>query len=99
MADLFAGRFAVVSSGASRPVLVQVVGLDSVEDYARVMLFLERLTAVQALSLERLEGDAAVFRLVLRGSTEALAESIALGRLLERNLAGSGAELSYRVAQ
>lgn len=99
VADLFAGRFAVVSSGASRPVLVEVVGLDSVEDYARVMLFLERLTAVQALSLERLEGDAAVFRLVLRGSTEALAESIALGRLLERNLAGSGAELSYRVAQ
>jgi hypothetical protein len=99
VADLFAGRFAVVSSGESRAVQVEVRGLASVDDYARVTQFLGRLTAVQSLSLERLDGDAATFRLDLQGSTQALAESIALGRLLERDLAGAGAELSYRVAR
>jgi hypothetical protein len=98
VADQFAARLAVVSSGELRPVRLAVAGIASVEDYARVMRFLARLTAVQDLSLERLEGDTAVLRVALRGSTGGLAEAIALGRVLEREPAGTGgAELSYRV--
>jgi hypothetical protein len=98
VADLFAARLAVVSSGELRPLRMSVAGIESVDDYARVMSFLARLTAVQSLSLERLEGDTATFRLALRGTTGGLAEAIALGRLLEREAAGTdGAELAYRV--
>ena len=100
LADQFAARFGVVSSGGVRPLRLGVAGIGSVEDYARVLRSLERLTAVEGLSVERVEGDSAVFRLTLRGTPEALAEAIALGRVLSPEPARpAGVDLGYRVAR
>lgn len=99
VADQFAARFAVVSSGESRVVQLSVAGIDSVEDYGRISRFLGGLTAVEALSVEHVEGDQLVFRAALRGDAAALDEAVRLGGLL-RPAPGAGPyELSYRVTR
>ena len=96
LADLFAARFAVVSSGQSRAVRLAVSGVGSVEDYGRISRFLGSLTAVESLGVESIDGDEIVFRVALRGESAALDEAVRLGGLLRPDRTG---ELSYRVAR
>jgi hypothetical protein len=100
VADVFAARFAVVSSGGASVVNLAVSGVASVEDYARVLRFLERLTAVESCTVERVEGEEVLFRLALRGDAAALEEAIGLGRLLSREPSAPGDPgLRYRVSR
>jgi len=100
VADQFAARFAVLSSGGDATVNLAVAGIASVDDYARVLRFLERLTAVDSCVVERVEGDEVLFRLTLRGDSAALQEAIGLGRLLDRVPATPGDPgLRYRVSR
>jgi hypothetical protein len=100
VADLFAARFAVVSSGESATVRLAVDGVESTADYARVLRFLERLTAVESCSVERVEGQEVLFRLGLRGDSAALEEAIGLGRVLSREPPAPGEPgLRYRVSR
>lgn len=96
LADLFAARFAVVSSGATRTVRLAVTGLESIEDYGRVSSFLGSLTAIEALGVETVEGDEMVFRVELRGEPETLDEAVRLGGLLQPD---GTRPLSYRVTR
>ena len=96
LADLFAARFAVVSSGDTRAVRLSVSGLESIEDYGRISRFLGGLTAVESLGVETVEGDEVVFRVALRGEPATLDEAVRLGGLLRPE--GTG-QLSYRVAR
>lgn len=96
LADLFAARFAVVSSGETRTVRLAVAGLGSIEDYGRVSSFLGSLTAIEALGVETVEGDEIVFRVELRGEPETLDEAVRLGGLLKPD---GTRPLSYRVAR
>jgi uncharacterized protein len=99
VADLFAARFAVVPSGESRAVRLVVGGLQSMEDYGRVSRFLAGLTAVEALGVESLEDDQAVFRVALRGEPAALDEAVRLGGLLRPDGPTGSRDLIYRVTQ
>ena len=96
LSDLFAARFAVVSSGETRTVRLTVSGLESIEDYGRISSFLGSLTAVESLGVETVEGDEMVFRLALRGQPETLDEAVRLGGFLRPD---GTRPLSYRVAR
>lgn len=96
LADLFAARFAVVSSGESRAVRLAVTGVNSIEDYGRISRFLGSLTAVESLGVETVEGDTIAFRVSLRGEPETLDEAIRLGGLLRPD---GLRPLSYQVAR
>lgn len=98
LADLFAARFAVVSSGEVHSMRLAVSGIDSIADYGQASRFLARLTAIDSLQLESVEQDRVVFNARLRGTPAALDEAIRLGGLLTPDGSGPG-ELSYRVAQ
>ena len=96
LADLFAARFAVVPSGESRVVRLEVTGVDSIADYGRISRFLGSLTAVESLGVETVEGDTIAFRVSLRGGAETLDEAIRLGGLLRPD---GLRPLSYQVAK
>ncbi|MEJ2516061.1 MAG: DUF2066 domain-containing protein [Gammaproteobacteria bacterium] len=99
VADQFANRLAVVSSGSGSVVEVQVRGVTSVEDYGRVVSFLEGLTAVQAMDLDRLEGSTLFFRASLHGDRSAFDQAVRLGGVLrpaDRDPGQGG--LVYRLA-
>lgn len=98
LADLFAARFAVVSSGEVRSVRLAVSGVESIEDYGQASRFLARLTAIDSLRVESVAQDRVVFNARLRGTPAALDEAIRLGGLLTPDGSGAG-ELSYRVAR
>ncbi len=83
VADTFATRLAVVASGSASVVEVQVRDVASVEQYGRVVTFLEGLTAVQAMELERMEGNTLFFRASLRGDRPAFDQAVRLGGVLE----------------
>jgi uncharacterized protein len=97
IADGFAARFAVVSSGENRTVRLAVSGVQSVEDYGRINRFLAGLTAVQTLGVETVEGDQVVFRVSLRGEAAMLDEAVRLGGLLQPDGPMDGQQLTYRV--
>jgi uncharacterized protein len=99
LADRFAARYAVVSAGETRAILVRVRGLDTIDDYGRVTRFLGSLTAVESLGVESLESDEVVFRVALRGEAATLDEAVRLGGLLGPDTAPGARELSYRVAR
>lgn len=96
LADLFAARFAVVTSGETRAVRLAVSGVESIEDYGRISRFLGSLTAVESLGVETVDGDQVVFQVALRGEPASLDEAVRLGGLLHPD--GSG-QLNYRVAR
>lgn len=96
LADLFAARFAVVTSGETRAVRLAVSGVDSIEDYGRISRFLGSLTAVESLGVETVDGNQVVFQIGLRGAPATLDEAVRLGGLLRPD--GTG-PLNYRVAR
>ena len=99
LADGFAARFAVVSSGGARTIRVAVAGVDTVEDYGRISQFLGRLTAVQSFGVESVERDQVVFRVAMRGEPATLDEAVRLGGVLRPAAGQPGHDLSYRVAR
>lgn len=99
LADGFAARFAVVSSGDTRAVLVAVSGVTSIEDFGRVSRFLGGLTAVETFGIETVEGDQVMFRVALRGEPAALDQAVRLGGVLRPDGAAGPRQLNYRVAR
>lgn len=99
LADGFAARFAVVSSGETRPVMVAVSGVGSIEDFGRVSRFLGGLTAVETVGVETVEGDQVTFRVALRGEPAALDQAVRLGGVLRPDGAAGPRQLNYRVAR
>ena len=99
VADLYAARFAVVSSGTTRTLRLGVAGVESIEDYGRVSRFLGGLTAVESLGVESVDRDQVGFRGALRGEPATLDEAVRLGGILRPEGERSGRELNYRVAR
>ncbi|MFU8895817.1 MAG: DUF2066 domain-containing protein [Gammaproteobacteria bacterium] len=99
LADRFAARYAVVSSGETRTVQLAVSGLTSIEDYGRVSRFLSSLTAVQTLAVEAVERDQVLFRVALRGEPATLDEAVRLGGVLQAAGQPGRLPLEYRVAK
>ncbi len=83
VADALARRFAApqLLAGATR-IELEVSGVGSAADYARLTRYLEALDTVQDLFVSRLAGDRVQFRVTARGERGALAQSIAFGQVL-----------------
>lgn len=82
-ADHYAGIFAVSTAGVtSRTIRVRVHDVENVDGYARVLSHLESLTVVQAMAVERLDGDRLTLALNMAGSPSALDQALALGNVL-----------------
>ncbi len=82
-ADHYAGIFAVSTAGVtSRTVSVRVHDVDDVAGYARVLSHLESLTVVQAVAVDRMDGDRVTLVLAMAGSPLSLDQALALGNVL-----------------
>jgi len=82
LADYFAARLAT-SIGTSRRILLQVNGVDSLDDYGRVNTYLEALDVVEGHAVDRVAGSEVIFSLEVRGDLDRLMRTIALRRVLQ----------------
>ena len=101
LADTYAAQFAV-AGGASRR-RVTVVDLVSLDDYGRVMSFLENLSLVESVVVEQLAEDRLVLAIDVRGDQQVLERAMSLGGVLRPvpppALPGLGGDLYFRVAR
>lgn len=102
VADRFVARYAAATGEAAQgEVSLAVTGIGGMADYGTVLRHLEHLTAVNRVSVLRLDGDRVVFGLRLKGSVNNLDQAIRLAGLL-RPVAPTEtpgprpAQLSYR---
>lgn len=82
LADLFAARLAT-SIGEARQILLQVQGVESLDDYGRVSTYLSALNLVENFSVDRVSGSDVTFGLSVRGDVDRLMRTIALRRVLQ----------------
>ncbi len=80
LADYLAQKYAVMSSDANLAgsVTLQVLNLDSIEDYVQIVSFFESLTMISNVNLNSLSGTVAEFDLELTGSLDELLATIEL---------------------
>ena len=100
LADLYALEFSGIG-GATRARLV-VSGVESLDDYGRVMSYLESLSVLQSIQLEQLVGTEMTLRVEARGGALVLNRVLALGDVLSRTSAGGdeiGGELIYSLTR
>lgn len=76
-ADYFARLFAAEGSSLSR-VSVEVSGIADLDAYASTINYLEGMTLVRSVAVERVVGDTMRFELAVRGDAETLQRAIAL---------------------
>jgi hypothetical protein len=88
-ATAFARTFAARPGSASE-VLVDVGNIRTLKSYAETLNYLEGLTLVRAVSVDRVQGDTVSFRLAVRADARTLRRAIGLGRKLIPDRAQSG---------
>ena len=84
LADRQAQRFAS-AGGAARELRVLVAGVDSLQDYGRVLNHLRGLNPVRAAQVESVRSGEVTLRLQVEGDPEMLARAIAAGGILRRS--------------
>lgn len=77
-------HYAIDASDASSKTLLVVENIASLEDYAALNRYLERITAIRDVSVYRVAGSTVELELVIDGSESQLADALALGRNLRR---------------
>jgi len=99
-ADILAGQFAVAgggTGGSSNSVTIEVRGVDSLADYARIDAYLETLTSVADMQLTQVSGSTLQYSLRLNGSLQDLTRTVSIGSVLEP--AAGGMPGSFRIRQ
>jgi hypothetical protein len=98
-ADILAARFAVAGggNGGNSSVIIEVSGVDSLADYARINAYLDTLTSVAGLQLTRVSGSTLQYALRLNGSLQDLTRTVSIGSVLEP--AAGGMPGSFRIRQ
>jgi hypothetical protein len=96
-ADLYAGMFA--ASGAPTPVDVEIAGLADVTAYAKVATYLESLAFVSHVSVRSMNADRAVFRVTVRGGSNALQRALSVNPSLESLPATDASFLRFHLRQ
>ena len=93
LADRQAQRFAV-QTGSARDVQLRVSGVESLNDYGRVLNYLRGLGPVRNAQVDTVAPGELTFRLRVEGDPDTLSRAIAAGRVL-RARTGDRFELSY----
>jgi len=95
-ADVLSARYASTSAGgAAQQLRVSVSGLASGQAYARVLHYLQALTLVSSVRVERVTGNKAEFTLVTPGEPEKLSRQLELSGFLASEGTG-GLAYTYR---
>ncbi len=96
-ATLVAQQFASGSSFAGNSGMsLQVSGIHSLADYARVLRYLQSLDVVTRVDVRRVVPDEVSFTLIAHADTQSVQRTIALGRVLDET-PGAGNMASYRL--
>lgn len=99
LADRQAQRFAV-RTGNARDLQLRVSGVDSLNDYGRVLNYVRGLGPVRNAQVEAAEPGTLLFRLRVEGDPETLARVIAAGRVLrQRGDDPYGRSLDYELVR
>ena len=101
LADIYANQYAVTGSAQRRRVLVTEV--NSFDDYARVMAFMEQLSLIESLAVEEVADDTVLLSMNIRGDSVVLRRALTLGNVLRPvpppfNAAANIADAYFRVA-
>ncbi len=98
-ADILASQFAVATGGhdGSYRESIEIDGVDSLADYARVNAYLEALTSVADMQLAQVSGSSLKYSLQLNGSLQDLTRTVAIGSVLEP--VPGGIPGSFRIRQ
>ena len=80
LADLYAAEFSTF--GGVRTTLVTVLGIETLDDYGRVMRYLESLSLLEAVGVEEFVDGALSVRVYARGGTTVLARVLGLSNIL-----------------
>jgi len=96
-ADLYAGMFA--ASGAPTPVDIEIAGLTDVTAYAKVQTYLESLAFVSHVSVRAANADRALFRVTVRGGSNALQRALSVNTSLESLPASDPSVLRFHLRQ
>jgi hypothetical protein len=80
LADFYAAEFATV--GGTRAARITVSGLQSVDDYGRLMRYLENLSVLESVQVESLADGAVTLRLAARGDDAVLERLLSLSGVL-----------------
>ncbi|HEU4617987.1 MAG TPA: DUF2066 domain-containing protein [Gammaproteobacteria bacterium] len=80
-ADQYAQEFGVV--GGVRTLRVIVQDVESLEDYGRVMSYLDGLSSLQSIDVDGVDGDVMTLRVAARGDAGVIERMFSLGRVLE----------------
>ena len=100
LADLYALEFSGV--GGATSARLTVLGVESLDDYGRVMSYLESLSVLQFVQMEQLVGSELTLRVEARGGALVLNRILALGDVLSRSAVGGdsiGGELIYSLTR
>jgi hypothetical protein len=98
-ADILASQFAVAtgSNAGSDRTTIEISGVDSLADYARINAYLEALTSVTDMQLTQVDGPSLKYSLRLNGSLQDLTRTVAIGSVLEPAVGGMPG--SFRIRQ
>lgn len=89
-------HYAIDASDASGKTLLVVENVVSLDDYAALNKYLERITAIRDVSVHRVAGSTIELELVIDGSESQLADALALGRNLRPVAPGSDSSATMR---
>jgi hypothetical protein len=81
--EVLASRYAPVAGELAGLLPVTVVDVHSLQDYARVTRYLQSLQPVGQVQVARVEADQVTFELAVKGGPDAIAQTIALGNVLQ----------------
>lgn len=82
-ADRYATRYAIAAgAGDLAGMALEVDGVTNLDSYAKVLAYLNSLTPVQAVRVERMAAGSAFFSVDVRGSLDNLRSALTLGGLL-----------------
>ncbi|MFK0573488.1 DUF2066 domain-containing protein [Endozoicomonas sp.] len=87
-------HYAIDVSDASGKALLVVENVSSLEDYAGLYKYLERMTAVREVSVHKVRGSTLTLDLTIDGSVSQLVDALALGRNLQA--VTTGESMVYR---
>ncbi|NIW24338.1 MAG: DUF2066 domain-containing protein [Gammaproteobacteria bacterium] len=93
LADVYAAEFSTLGSASSTA--VTIVGVETLDDYGRVMQYLESLSVLENVEPEELVAGSLRVRVAARGGEFALRRVLELGELLQP---AAGDELTYSLA-
>lgn len=88
LADREAQRFAI-APGTAAELRLRVAGVDSLQDYGRVLNYLRGLNSVRGVQVEGAASGELALRLQVEGDPQALSRMIANGRTLRRGEQGA----------